>query len=190
MDNPPWLLMTKSPVCLGLNGLNPSLFHNCIKTILCLGCYLPWLLTLSRQGVCCLNSMQDLQNYDLHKWLSSSPSSKVEIGVSKGLSIIDFHKGYKPSGYKIPGLQWMRIKSSSAKSHWVFKLRIYLSTDEVFKSLITKLGWIFVMILNRTAGLWYLCSKGENPIFRIQDFQMFDDCHMLATYRPKSSRVK
>ena len=38
--------------------------------------YPPWLLTLSRQGICYLNSVQDLQSYDLHKWFSSSPSSK------------------------------------------------------------------------------------------------------------------
>ena len=41
-----------------------------------LGSYPPWLLTLSRQGVCCLNSVQDLQNYDIYKCLSPSPSSK------------------------------------------------------------------------------------------------------------------
>ena len=29
------------------------------------------------------------------------------------------------------------------------------------------------VILNRTAGLGYLCSKGDNPIFRSQNFQMF-----------------
>ena len=57
----------------------------------------------------------------------------MEIGVSKGLSILDFLKGYKPPGYKNSGLQWRRIKSSSAKSRRVFKLRVYLSTDEVFK---------------------------------------------------------
>ena len=77
--------------------------------------------------------MQDLQSYDLHKWLSSSPSSKIEIGVSKGLSILDFLKGYKPPGYKNSGLQWRRNKSPSAKSRRVFKLRIYLSTDKVFE---------------------------------------------------------
>ena len=73
----------------------------------------------------------------------------TEIGVSKGLSIIDFLKGYRPPGY---------IKSSSAKSRHVFKLRIYLSTDEVFKSLIAKTGWIFMMILNDWGfhtGLYY-----------------------------------
>ena len=46
----------------------------------------------------------------------------TEIGVSKGLSIIDFLKGYRPPGYKNSSLQWMRIKSSSAKSRQVFKL--------------------------------------------------------------------
>ena len=63
--------------------------------------------------------------------------SKVitEIGVSKGLSIIDFLKGYRPPGYKNSGLQWRRNKSPSAKSRRVFKLRIYLSTDKVFESL-------------------------------------------------------
>ena len=100
-----------------------------------MGDYPPWLLTLSRQGTCCLNSVQDLQGYDLHKWLSSSPSSKIEIGVSKGLSILGFLKGYKPPGYKISGLQWRRNKSPSAKSRRVFKLQIYLSTDKVFESL-------------------------------------------------------
>ena len=82
----------------------------------------------------------------------------TEIGVSKGLSIIDFLKGYRPPGYKNSGLQWMRIKSSLAKSRQVFKLRIYLSTDEVFKSLIAKIGWIFMMILNDWGfhtGLYY-----------------------------------
>ena len=34
----------------------------------------------------------------------------TEIGVSKGLSVIDFLKGYRPPGYKNSGLQWMRIK--------------------------------------------------------------------------------
>ena len=29
------------------------------------------------------------------------------------------------------------------------------------------------VILNRTAGLGYLCSQGDNPIFRRQNFQMF-----------------
>ena len=29
------------------------------------------------------------------------------------------------------------------------------------------------VILNCTAGLGYLCSKGDNPIFRSQNFQMF-----------------
>ena len=100
-----------------------------------LGDYPLWFLTLSRQGICCLNSVQDLQGYDLHKWLSSSPSSKIEIGVSKGLSILGFLKGYEPLGYKISGLQWRRNKSPSAKSRRVFKLRIYLSTDKVFESL-------------------------------------------------------
>ena len=37
---------------------------------------------------------------------------------------------------------------SKALSRRVFKLRIYLSTDKVFKSLIAKLGWIFIMVLN------------------------------------------
>ena len=45
------------------------------------------------------------------------------------------------------------------------------------------------VILNRTAGLGYLCNKGDNPILRSQYFQIYDDCHMLATYHPKSSRV-
>ena len=82
----------------------------------------------------------------------------TEIGVSKGLSIIDFLKGYRPLGYKNSGLQWLRIKSSSAKSRQVFKLRIYLSTDDVFESLIAKTGWIFMMILNDWGfhtGLYY-----------------------------------
>ena len=64
----------------------------------------------------------------------------VQIYASKGLSILDFLKSYQPPGYKNSGLQWMRIKSPSAKSRQVFKLRIYLSTDEVFKSLIAKTG--------------------------------------------------
>ena len=82
----------------------------------------------------------------------------TEIGVSKGLSIIGFLKGYRPPGYKNSGLQWKRIKSSSAKSRQVFKLWIYLSIDEVFKSLIAKTGWIFMMILNDWGfhtGLYY-----------------------------------
>ena len=82
----------------------------------------------------------------------------TEIGVSKGLSIIDFLKGYRPPGYKNSGLQWMRIKSPSAKSRRVIKLWIYLSTDKVFKSLIAKLGWIFIIILNDWGfhtGLYY-----------------------------------
>ena len=66
----------------------------------------------------------------------------------KGYQLLIFTKGYKPSGYKNPRLQCMHIKSPSAKSHWIFKLRICLSTDKVFKSLIDKLGWIVMMILN------------------------------------------
>ena len=58
---------------------------------------------------------------------------KIDIGVSKGLSILDFLKGYKPPGYKISGLQWRCNKSPSAKRRRVFKLRIYLSTDKVFE---------------------------------------------------------
>ena len=57
----------------------------------------------------------------------------MEIGVSKGLSILDFLKGYKLPGYKSSGLQWRRIKLPLAKSRRVFKLRIYLSTDKVFE---------------------------------------------------------
>ena len=82
----------------------------------------------------------------------------IKIDVSKGLSSLDFLKGYKPLGYKNSGLQWMRIKSPLANSHRVFKLRIYLSTDKVFKYLIAKLGWIFMMILNDWGfhtGLYY-----------------------------------
>ena len=41
-----------------------------------------------------------------------------------------------------------------------------------------------------TAGLCDPNSKGDNPIFGNQHFQRYDDSHMLATYHPKSSRVK
>ena len=44
-----------------------------------LGDYPPWFLTLSHQGICCLNSVQDLQNYDLYKCLSPSSSSKLML---------------------------------------------------------------------------------------------------------------
>ena len=121
-----------------------------------LGGYPPWLLTLSRQGICCLNSVQDLQNYDLYKCFS--PSSSLKLVSQKGYQLLIFLKGYRPPGYKNSGLQWMRIKSSSTKSRRVFKLRIYLSTDEVFKSLIAKTSWIFMMILNDWGfhtGLYY-----------------------------------
>ena len=57
----------------------------------------------------------------------------MEIGVSKGLSILDFLKGYKAAGLYKFRLTMERIKSPSAKSRRVFKLRIDLSTDEVFK---------------------------------------------------------
>ena len=82
----------------------------------------------------------------------------IEIGVSKGLSIIDFLKGYRPPGYKNSGLQWTRIKSSSAKSRQVFKLQIYLSTDEVFKS------WIAIM-----AGflLWLSITSVMIEVFKV-----------------------
>ena len=66
-------------------------------------------------------------------YINASSKLITEIGVSKGLSIIDFLKGYRPPGYKNSGLQWMRNKSSSAKNRQVFKLRIYLSTDKVFE---------------------------------------------------------
>ena len=46
------------------------------------------------------------------------------------------------------------------------------------------------VILNRTIGLGYLCSKGDNPILRCQCFHIDDDCHKLAIYHRKSSRVK
>ena len=42
------------------------------------------------------------------------------------------------------------------------------------------------VILNCTAGLGYLCSKGDNPIFRSQNFQMF----MIFIYGDLSSKVK
>ena len=42
------------------------------------------------------------------------------------------------------------------------------------------------VILNRTAGLGYLCSKGDNPIFRSQNSQMF----MIVIYGDLSSKVK
>ena len=60
---------------------------------------------------------------------------KINIGVSKGLSILDFLKGYKPPGCTNSGLQWRRIKSPSVKSRRVFKLQIYWSTDKVSESL-------------------------------------------------------
>ena len=59
----------------------------------------------------------------------------IKIDASKWLSVLDFLKGYKPPGCINSGLQWRRIKSPLAKSHRVFKLRIYLSTDKVFESL-------------------------------------------------------
>ena len=42
------------------------------------------------------------------------------------------------------------------------------------------------VILNRTASLGYMCSKGDNPIFRSQNFQMF----MIVIYGDLSSKVK
>ena len=123
-----WDIMTRPAV--NRQGI---LWSTCVQDKTTFGWLPPWLLTLSRQGICCLNFMQDLQGYNLHKWLSSSPSSKIEIGVSKRLSILGFLKGYKPPGCKNSGLQWRRNKLPSAKSRRVFKLRIYLSTDKVFK---------------------------------------------------------
>ena len=138
-----------------------------------LGGYPSWLLTLSRQGICCLISVQDLQSYDLHKWLSSSPSSKIEIGVSKGLSILDFLKGYKPPGYKNSGLQWRRNKSPSARAAgylnsgftcqqirylkslnsqtWLdfrYDIEWLRFSNRVIQIFNSQHGWIFVMILN------------------------------------------
>ena len=55
---------------------------------------------------------------------------------------------------------------------------------------IIRFGKPVPVILNHTAGLHDLCSKGDNPILRSQYFQIYDDCHMLATYRPKLIRVK
>ena len=110
-----------------------------------LGGYPPWLLTLSRQSICCLNSVQDLQNYDLYQCFS--PSSSLKLVSQTGYQLLIFSRAI---GH--------RIKSSSAKSRQVFKLRVYLSTDEVFKSLIAKTGWIFMMILNDWGfhtGLYY-----------------------------------
>ena len=75
-----------------------------------------------------------------YKWLSSS--SLPNLMLQNNYLFWIFLKGHKPRGYKNSGLQWRRIKSSLAKSHRVFKLRVYLSTDEVFKFLIAKTGWI------------------------------------------------
>ena len=47
-------------------------------------------------------------------------------------------------------------------------------------------GKLVPVILNLTAGLGYLCSKGDNPIFRSQNFQMF----MILIYGDLSSKVK
>ena len=55
-----------------------------------LGGYLPWLLTLSRQGICCLNSVQDLQNYDLYKCFS--PSSSLKLVSQKGYQLSIFSR--------------------------------------------------------------------------------------------------
>ena len=135
--------------------------------------YPPWLLTLSRQGICCLSSVQYLQSYDLHKWLSSSPSSKIEIGVSKGLSILDFLKGYKPLGYKNSGLQWMCIKLPSAKSRRVFELQIYLSTDKIilFKSWIANMAGFLLWL----SILWWrsLKSLQRNGYYFIKVYDLF-----------------
>ena len=38
---------------------------------------------------------------------------------------------------------------------------------------IIRFGKPIPVILNRTASLGYMCSKGDNPIFRSQNFQMF-----------------
>ena len=51
--------------------------YDIVYTWLCLS--RPWLLPLSRQGICCLNSVQDLQNYDLYKCLSPSSSLKLML---------------------------------------------------------------------------------------------------------------
>ena len=59
-------------------------------------------LTLSRQGICCLNPVQDLQNYDLYKCLS--PSSSLKLMLQNDYLFWIFLKGYKPPGYKNSGV--------------------------------------------------------------------------------------
>ena len=60
----------------------------------------------------------------------------IKIDVSKGLLILHFLKGYTPPGYN---------ECASAKSRQVFKLRIYLSTDKVFKSRFSAMAIILSM---------------------------------------------
>ena len=65
-----------------------------------LGGYPPWFLTLSRQGICCLNSMQDLQNYDLYKCFS--PSSSLKLVSQKGYQLLIFSRAIGHRVTKIP----------------------------------------------------------------------------------------
>ena len=43
---------------------------------------------------------------------------------------------------------------------------------------ITRFEKLVPVILNRTAGLGYLCSKGDNPTFRSQKLPNVYDCHI------------
>ena len=51
--NPAWLGTISRQYIFGLRHWNHALINHWI--ILCLGCYPLWLLTLSHQGICCLN---------------------------------------------------------------------------------------------------------------------------------------
>ena len=43
---------------------------------------------------------------------------------------------------------------------------------------ITRFEKPVLVILNRTTGLGYLCSEGDNPIFRSQKLPNVYDCHI------------
>ena len=146
-----WDIMTRPAV--NRQGI---LWSTCVQDKTTFGWLPPWLLTLSRQGICCLNSVQDLQNYDLYKCFS--PSSSLKLVSQKGYQLLIFSRAIGHRVTKILAYSECALSHHRPKSRHVFKLRIYLSTDEVFKSLIAKTGWIFMMILNDWGfhtGLYY-----------------------------------
>ena len=73
---------------------------------------------------------------------------KFKLVFQKGYQLLIFIKVISRRVTKISDYNGCALSRHWPRTTEYLKLRIYLSTDKVFKSLIAKTGWIFMMILN------------------------------------------